>query len=120
MACDAVEVIARYDTPDNRGETRRARNARFDMEDKSPDDIEPSDDWVHLWVWFWDLMAEREQSASGLQPLTSAGIMNWMTVSGERPSREDLAIIKAMDVSYRNAMSQEMEAQRRRDEARNK
>ena len=96
----------RYDTPDENGETRRERNARFGMGNLStPLDI-PSDG-EYLWSWFWELSGVRTDGFNGPQPLTVPQIEDWSVFTGTIIRRDETAILHTMDIAYRSQISAE-------------
>ena len=105
--CLAVKQIARYETKDYNGETRRERNKRYDMAELSPEEIIPRPGWEHLWEWFWHLDGQREQGANGPNPLNYLQLDAWQRLTGEIVRREEIQILMAMDRSYLSAFSQE-------------
>ena len=113
--CDYVAQKARYDTPDENGETRREFNARYGMDHKSPEDT-PPDVGSYLLVWFWDMSRTRPDSFDGCGALTPEYVWWWATSNGEIVTRRELAILRQMDAAFRAAFFKEREAQRKRNE----
>jgi len=113
----AVAQIARYETPDHTGETRREMNERFGMENKTPDPVHPDPDWLHLWEWFCDLSSARQYGSGGPMPLSYSEIRAWMELTGEPVQQAEVIILKAVDRAYLEALSEEFTAQelRRRE-----
>lgn len=109
-----VRLAVRYDTPDERGETRRQRNIRFGEGEKNPD-IEPPDGAEHILDWFWDLSAARSHGFSGPNPLSLSDIANWSRLTGEIVTREEVGILRQIDAAYVAAVAEEQAAQAERD-----
>lgn len=110
--CASVEYAVRYETPDENGETRRQRNARFNA--PTPDEPEIPDSAEHLCAWFWVLSARRGQGPSAL---TYAEIGAWARLMGERPTVEEVRILMAMDDTWMTAMNGEIKAMHERRDA---
>ncbi|MGA0564173.1 phage tail assembly chaperone [Ancylobacter sp. VNQ12] len=113
-----VSLTVRYDTPDEKGETRRQRNIRFDEGEKNPD-IEIPDGAEHILGWFWDLSSARSHGFSGPNPLSLSDIAAWSRLMGEIVSREEIAILRAMDTAFVAAITAEQSAQMERNRSRN-
>lgn len=105
---DAVYLTARYDVPDERGETRRQRNARFGEE--SPD-VEVPEEGEHVWDWFWELCPRRR---SGPEPLTFADVGEWQRLLMYDLLREEVEMLMAMDDRYLTAVREDQAAARAR------
>lgn len=80
--------------PDEKGETRRQRNARFGQpspENDIPDAVE------HVWEWFWDLSARRK---SGPEALTYAEVGEWQRLTGTAIRPEEVEMLMKMDDAF--------------------
>jgi hypothetical protein len=83
------------------------------VSDEAPDQPEISDDYEHVWTWFWQLNARRQQGMNGPQAITFTEIEAWSRLTGERLLREEITILIRMDDGYRQALAEEMEVQRK-------
>jgi hypothetical protein len=99
---EAVRVFVRYETPDHENKTRRERNHAFGQE--SPP-LEIPENGSHLWAFFLELnQARQERYLFSFQEIDA-----WMRLTGNRLLRQEIRIIKAMDVAYINQLNQEIE-----------
>ena len=96
----------KYEMPDDKGETRRQRNEKFGKPELT-EDIEIPDEGLHIWSWFWDLNVSRQQGFSGPNALLLTDIANWAGLTGEIIIREEISIIRAMDLVYLQKMAEE-------------
>lgn len=101
---EAVRLTVRYDMPDEKGETRRVRNARFDQ--PSPD-IEIPHFGQHVWDWFWVLSNRRR---SGPEALSFAEIGEWQRLTGTAALPEEVEMLMQMDDAYLSEVRKEQEA----------
>lgn len=110
---ELVAYAVRYETKDEKGETRSDRNKRFGVESPEPPEVpEPVE---HLCEWFWELSAQR---GSGPEPLQFQDIQAWADLCGESPRIEEVKMLLQMDSAYREAAHRESEeAAARRKEA---
>ena len=101
----AARIVARYDTPDARGETRRQLNARFGFD--APDAaIRPAD--AVLWRAFCEV-------AGSDDPLTAARLADWREMHGGRLCRDQVLALVQIDRAYRAAVAAERAEQRSRE-----
>jgi len=91
-------------------------NARFGMDDKTPDPVEIKPHWSHLWVWFWTLRDSAPLGMNGPQPFQYSEIECWMRLTGEIVRRDEITTLKAMDSAYLEALYKERDDQRKREE----
>lgn len=54
----------------------------------------------YLASWFWSMNAGRSEGYSGPNPLSSAEMAAWATVTGHAVRPEEFAVLRAMDVAY--------------------
>lgn len=54
----------------------------------------------HLAEWFWRLSEVRHQGFNGPLPIGFSEIQAWINLTGEIVSREEVAILRAMDAAY--------------------
>jgi len=106
-------VAVRYDMADEKGETRRQRNARFGA--KSPD-AEPPEPALHVWGWFWQLSGRRR---TGPEALSFADVADWQRLTGIQVLSEEVAMLMAMDDQYLRAVREDQAAARERAEQNN-
>ncbi|AVA22188.1 hypothetical protein QA648_09545 [Rhizobium sp. CB3171] len=97
---------------DTNGETRRERNEAFEL--LSPEAEVPEAGHA-LWDWFWDLRSARAPGFSGPAPLSHQEMLAWLHLTGNLLRREDIAVLKAMDGRYCQAVEEETEAIRARE-----
>lgn len=108
-------VHVRYDTPDDKGETRRDRNIRFDKAELNPEMILP-EAGLYLWDWFHDISASVTRIIQG-QPIRipPSEFLAWATVTGRIVLQAEYAILRDMDAAFCSALGAEIvEAQARR------
>jgi hypothetical protein len=94
--------------PDEKGETRRARNTRFGQ---SSPEYEIPEQALHVWDWFWDLSARRK---SGPEALTYAEVGEWQRLTGTPIRPEEVDMIMQMDDGFLAAVRDEQRAQHER------
>lgn len=80
--------------PDEKGETRRERNARFGQ--PSPTLAVPHLG-QHVWDWFWVLSNRRR---SGPEALSFAEIGEWQRLTGTAALPEEVEMLMQMDDAY--------------------
>lgn len=80
--------------PDETGDTRRERNARFD--ELSPE-YEPPDAARHVWEWFWDLSSRRK---TGPEAITYAEIGEWQRLTAAHVRPEEVEMLIKMDDAF--------------------
>ena len=94
----------RYDTADEKGETRRQRNSKFGQ--PSPEQEVP-DAAEHVWDWFWTLSARRK---SGPEALTYAEVGEWQRLTGNAIRPEEVEMIMRMDDALLAEVGKEKQA----------
>ena len=110
--CEAVRYEVRYKLPDENGETRLARNARFGVE--SPEQSIPRFG-MHLWEWFFDANELRRDHD---KPLSASDWKAWQELTGVIVRLDEWRILRKMDQVYVAGIIQEKtEAVQRRIEA---
>ena len=111
--CEALRIDARYGTPDSKGETRRERNARFDV--ASPNPVWPPKG-MYLLEWFRAATCTRQRDANGL-PLALAHTewQAWAEMAAVEVRPEEYKGLLAMDRSYVNALQTEIVEIRQRE-----
>jgi hypothetical protein len=93
---------------DEKGETRRQRNARFD--EPSPEiDVPPEGE--HVWGWFWELSHRR---GTGPEALTFGEVAAWRRLTGQDVEPAEVEMIMAMDDAYLRAVREDQAAARER------
>ncbi|WP_047455846.1 hypothetical protein [Rhizobium rhizogenes] len=97
---------------DKNGETRRERNEAFEL--VSPEAEMPEAGYA-LWDWFWDLRTSQAPGFSGPAPLLNQEMLAWLQLTGNLLRREEIAVLKAMDGRYCQAVDEEAEAIRARE-----
>ncbi|MDE1991657.1 MAG: hypothetical protein KGI75_04105 [Rhizobiaceae bacterium] len=68
-----------------------------------------------LWDWFWDLRTAQAPGFSGPSPISNLEMLAWVQLTGNLLRREEIAVLKAMDASYCQAVEAEAEAIRERE-----
>ncbi|WP_372356982.1 hypothetical protein ACCP99_08340 [Xanthomonas sp. NCPPB 3443] len=94
--------------PDAKGETRRARNARF--EQPTPE-VDMPEEAAHVWDWFWLLSGRRR---SGPEALSYAELRAWQEMAACDVLPQEVAMLMAMDDAYLRAVREEQAAARER------
>ena len=104
----------RYTTPDEKGENRRQRNARFaaaaDQPDPTPE-IDVPAEGSHLWEWFWTLSRRRR---GGPEAITYSEVADWQRLTGTAVRPEEIQVLMRMDDAFLSQVGEE----RREAEAR--
>lgn len=115
-----MRLHVRYNTPDENGETRNDRNARFrrppgeDYADYIPEECE------HLWVWYFDISNRmRRVRDGGVEPIPPTEWIAWLKLTGNRVYAWEHRVLAAMDLAFCSEMGKELDAYRARlqDEA---
>ncbi|PSS61593.1 hypothetical protein C6558_26485 [Ensifer sp. NM-2] len=68
-----------------------------------------------IWEWFWKLRQSQPPRLSGPVPVSNLEFMAWCQTTGNMVSREELAILKAMDAKLCAEIERETEAIRARE-----
>ena len=106
---ESVGFCGRGETKTSDGETRRQRNERFNHEtDDAPDIPEAVG---HILEWFWQISEGRSTGINGNDRLTCTEISAWSQFTGNIIMPEEFDMIRAMDVAWCNAMSEEIKAE---------
>lgn len=90
--------------PDEKGETRRARNTRFGQPSPS---VEVPPLGQHVWEWFWTLSNRRR---TGPEALSFAEIGEWQRLTGTAVLPEEVEMLMQMDDAYLAEVRKEQEA----------
>lgn len=89
-------------------------NERFGME--TPEFTSEYDGgFDHVKAAFWRLSNLRTNGMNGPDPIQPSTILDWIKLSGERLSRDEVKMILAMDVAYIGALHKEGEAAQYKD-----
>lgn len=106
----------RYDTRNEDDETRRERNARFDVE--SPELVIP-DAGHHLWEWYFDMSARLRRVRDGAcEPIPPSEFQAWVASTGQIVYPSEYAILGEMDLAYCDEMNKELDDYRAREKDR--
>jgi hypothetical protein len=57
----------------------------------------------HIWKWFWELDAGREETMNGLARISHSQIAAWCSITGNIVRDHELQILLAMDRARREA-----------------
>jgi len=102
----------RYDFKDENGETRRERNARFNVE--SPDLVIPGSG-RYLWDWFESLASGVGRVSDGVcAPIPWTEFLAWANVTGNVVFPSEYVILRAMDATFCEETNKEFENYRAR------
>ena len=63
----------------------------------------------HVWEWFWQLSGVRAVRETGPDPLSPSMIRDWSELTGTKITREEFAMLVAMDRRFRDAWAIEAE-----------
>lgn len=110
-------MSVRFDTLDEKGETRRDRNIRFFSPEMNRTAVIPRG-CEHYVSWFWDLSSLRKWGEAGPEPVTPDLLMGWTALTGVKMSRQDVSILRQMDDAFRSAVARERKEQMDRERAR--
>jgi hypothetical protein len=106
--CEVIRVRVRYDTPDEKGETRRERNPRFGV--TSPEIIEPVGG-EYLLDWYDELTSGTLRvSESNVNPISWREFQAWVDVTGKIVWPFEFEILREMDKAYCDEMGIEIAA----------
>lgn len=110
--CEAVRVYARYDLPDEKGETRRERNEKFETE--TPPKI-ISDEARYLWEWYEDLRNWVSRISDGVcKYIPPTEFTAWAQITGRIIFPEEFKVLHEMDVAFSDEVNKELTAFRER------
>jgi hypothetical protein len=108
-----VSLVARYDSiADKNGDTRRERNEAFEVESPEP---EIPDEAAHIWDWYWDIRRSQAPGMSGPVPISNQEFRAWLDLTGNIVTRDELDILKNMDVRFCGDVAAESEEIRERE-----
>lgn len=100
--------MVRYETKNSNGETRRERNERFNHKTGEAPCVPQVGQ--HILEWFWQISEGRSTGINGNDRLTCTEISAWSQLTGNIITPEEFEMIRAMDVVWCNAMSEEIKA----------
>ncbi len=113
---EAIQVLVRYDIPDENGQKRRERNDKFNVE--SPDLIVPLSG-RYLWEWYFDLSSALRRVRDGIcEPIPHTEFQAWRAATGNIVYPAEYAILRAMDIAYCDETNKELADFRERDKER--
>lgn len=111
----------RYDTRDEKGETRRERNDRHaddGVEVQSPD-LNIPECGQHIWDWYFDISDRLQRNKDGIcTPIPPSEFTAWVAASRQIVYPTEYAILGDMDLAYCGEMNKELEAFREREKER--
>lgn len=117
--CDSIRTHVLYFVPDENGETRNDRNARFGQPD-GPLLVIP-EAGQYLWDWYWNAsQGLRRVIDGGAAPISSLEWQAWASITGELVRPSEYAILRAMDKTFCHETNNELKAYRDRKEAEEK
>jgi len=103
-----VRYRVRYFTRDEKGETRRERNARFSVETPPPPPIDQRA--RYLLDWFDDLSAARQNTDDGPLPIEWDDMNAWRNIRGHVVGNHDWTALRKMERAYLSEMAAERAA----------
>jgi hypothetical protein len=77
--------------------------------------VEVPDNSAFIWEWFWDLRQSQPPGFSGLIPISSLELVAWVQLTGNIVTREEIAILRAVDARFCAEIEKEAEAIRSRE-----
>ena len=105
---DAVGVYVRYETPDEKGETRRQRNERLDH--YTPP-FEIPKDGQYIWNWFREISAIASNVSDGFyKPIPPSEYLAWQQLTENIVYPWEYDIMFAMDAVYCDEMNKEIQS----------
>lgn len=108
--------MIRYDTPDEKGVTRRERNENFGYDSPSPD---VSAAGQYLWDWYFEISDRlRRVIENQAVPISHADIHGWISINGIQIRRTEIEILYKMDDSYCEEVNLELKAYAEREKDR--
>lgn len=79
---------------------------RFGKGDEVPERPEVPDCAAHVLGWFYELSSRRAPSMGGVSPLQFGDIAAWQALLGVQVLPEEVRMILAMDVAFRQAANE--------------
>ena len=64
---------------------------------------------VHIWEWFNTLNDARASTGFGVSPITYSEILAWSSLTNNKPSPWEVAVIKLLDTLYIKANASRVE-----------
>lgn len=110
---DCIRHHVRYHSRDENGETRAERNERFGMGHLTPEAPEVPEAARHVWGWFWALSSQRRSGMGGPDAIGWDEIRAWSQLTGTITRPEEVSMLVALDVAYREAYAEEQAARRK-------
>lgn len=107
-----VEYTVRYETVDDKGETRRQRNARFKTE--TPATPLTPEVGRYLLNWFWQLSRKRRP---GPEPLTWTDIDSWARMTHTPIEPHEVQALMRIDDVWMKAAATELDSSRPKPQA---
>ncbi len=105
---EAVRVYARYDIPDDKGETRRERNRR--MDEYAPPFILPQKG-KYLWEWYISLSDAISRQIEGYWRLIPPSeFYSWSIITGNIVYSFEYDIMMSMDRVYCEEINKEVQS----------
>jgi hypothetical protein len=103
---DAISIYVRYELPNEKGETRRERNLKFE-EYTPPFSIPESG--VYLWRWYFSISDSLRRVREGIcEPIPPSEYIAWSHISGEIINHREQKILQRMDIAFCSEMNKEL------------
>jgi hypothetical protein len=116
--CDAIRIYVRYDQEDEKGETRRERNTKYDT--PSPE-IELPDDGIYIWDWYHEISNGLRRVHDGICiAIPWSEFIAWSKVTSVEVLAAEYKVLRAIDNAFVEAMNDELQAYHDRENERRK
>lgn len=109
-----MRVFTRYDLPDEKEDTRRARNERVGFD--SPDLIIP-EEGMYLWDWYTLLNKSVFRVQDGYyHPIAPTEFQAWSSLTGNLINPVEYEILQSMDYVFCEEMNNEIRSKNEREQ----
>ncbi|MFQ6161392.1 hypothetical protein [Sinorhizobium meliloti] len=73
------------------------------------------DNGAFIWDWFWELRQSQPPGFSGPVPISNVELAAWCQLTGNIIAREEVRILRAVDIRFCSEVEKESEAIRTRE-----
>lgn len=107
-----MTVHVRYETPDDKDETRRERNEKFNT--PSPE-FEVPEGGEFLWNWYFEISEGLRRIDDGVCfPIPPSEIIAWKNLTDRLLTADEYVILRAMDAVFCEETNKELQAYQER------
>ena len=106
--CEAISIHVRYETPDEKGSTRRERNESFNV--PSPE-FEIPEGGEFLWTAYFQISDGLRRIDDGVCfPIPWSEFLAWAKVLDHVVTSDEYVILRAMDAAFCEETNKELQA----------